>query len=351
VPAGCDDRCHPAKLAAIARHLATLDSDPERLFLCHDLDILDGADGPAIASGWFEVINQPRFGPHLHLNAAHHFFPFAVTSGMVYGRALLQRVMDHVPVWEWRMGTDGILGHAAMILCGEVHYLPQRLGSCVVHGGNNVASIEHGRFRAKPIWQDRWPRKLRFLDLLVDAEPFSEHERAERQGYIGRLAHVVRADPASRRYPQPLLSFIVDAQGAPPAWTQETAEAIAAQRDARAEAVWVGDAAVRRMVSLASRGQGRHRVLASALQRGQAAQQPAILDPDGVQAATPSRPATRRLLGTTVSDFPSRSVRCSKRLSLIRRHVRLIALPVAPIAVVEIAEHSEPHGDCGSAPK
>lgn len=238
-----DDRCHPEKLAAIARHLATLDADPERLFLCHDLDILDGADGAPIASSWFEVIGQQRFGPHLHLNAAHHFFPFAVTSGMVYGRALLQRVLDQVPLWEWRMGADGVLGHAAMILCGEVHYLPQRLGSYVVHGGNNLASIEQGRFRAKPIWQDRWPRKLRFLELLVDALPFSEHERAERLGYIGRLAHVVRADPVSRRYPQPLLSFIVDAQGAPPGWAQVTAEAIAAQHDAHAEAVWVGDAA------------------------------------------------------------------------------------------------------------
>lgn len=52
---------------------------------------------------------------------------------------------------------------------------------------------------------------------------------------------------------------------------------------------------------------GRHRVLAPALQRGQAAQQPAIVDPDGVQAASPSRPANSRLLGITVSEFPSRS--------------------------------------------
>lgn len=238
-----DDRCHPDKLAAIARHLATLDSDPERLFLCHDLDILDGADGEPIASGWFEVIGQQRFGPQLHLSAAHHFFPFAVTSGMVYGRALLDRVMAQVPVWEWPMGSDAVLGHAAMVLCGEVHYLSQRLGSYVVHGGNNLASIENGRFRAKPIWHDRWPRKLRFLELLADAQPFSEHERAERFGYIGRLAHVVRADPASPRYPQPLLSFIVDVQGAPPDWALATADAIAAQRDSHCETVWVGDAA------------------------------------------------------------------------------------------------------------
>ncbi|MEE9477768.1 MAG: hypothetical protein V3V71_14055, partial [Roseateles sp.] len=34
----------------------------------------------------------------------------------------------------------------------------------------------------------------------------------------------------------------------------------------------------------------------------------AILDPDGVQTTTPSRPATRRLLGITVSEIPSRSL-------------------------------------------
>lgn len=238
-----DDRCHPDKLAAIARHLATLDSDPERLFLCHDLDILDGADGEPIASGWFEVIGQQRFGPHLHLSAAHHFFPFAPTSGMVYGRALLRRVMAQVPVWEWPMGSDTILGHTTMILCGEVQYLPQRLGSYVVHGNNNLASIEHGRFRIKTIWENRAPRQLRFLELLVDAQAFSEHERAERFSYIGRLAHLLRTDPVNQRYPQPLLSFIVDAQGAPAAWIEATAQAIAAQRDSHCETVWVGDAA------------------------------------------------------------------------------------------------------------
>ena len=238
-----DDRCHPNKLAAIAQHLATLQADNDNLFLCHDLDILDGTDGAPIASGWFEVINQQRFGPHLHVSVAHHFFPFAVTSGMVYGRRLLDRVMAEVPTWEWRGGADAVLGHAAMILAGEVHYLSQRLGSYVVHGGNALASIEHGQFRAKPVWQDRWPRKLRFLELLVDAQPFSDPERAERLGYIGRLEHAVRAVPTSRRYPQPLLSFVVDAHGAPASWALATAEATAAQRDGHHEIVWVADAA------------------------------------------------------------------------------------------------------------
>jgi len=238
-----DDRCHPHKLAEIARHLGTLQVDSDNLFLCHDLDILDGADGEPIASGWFEVIGQQRFGPQLHLSAANHYFPFAPTSGMVYGHGLLARMMAQVPLWEWPMGSDTILGQTAMMLCGEVHYLPLPLGSYVVHGGNNLASIVNGRFRIKPIWENRAPRQLRFLELLVDAQPFSEHERAERHSYLGRLAHLLRADPVSRRYPQPLLSFIVDAQGAAPEWALATADAIAAQRDSHHETIWVGDAA------------------------------------------------------------------------------------------------------------
>lgn len=238
-----DDRCHVDKLAEVARHIASLDTNPDQLFLCHDLDILDGADGAPVPGGWFEVIGQQRFGPLLHISAAHHFFPFAVTSGMVYGRQLLQRIMAQVPTWEWRMGSDAVLGHSAMIFTGEVHYLQKRLGSYVVHGGNNLASIENGRFRAKPVWNDRGPRHLRFLELLIDSLPLSEDERDERLGYIGRLAHIVRADPISRRYPQPLLSFVIDAQGTPPAWAEATADAIAAQRNSHHELVWVAEAA------------------------------------------------------------------------------------------------------------
>jgi hypothetical protein len=238
-----DDRCHPGKLAAIAEHLATLEVDDERLFLCHDLDILDGADGAPIAQGWFDVIGQARFGPLLNLSATHHFFPFAVTSGMVFGRRLLQRVLRPLPLWDWPRGSDFVLGHVALLLTGEVHYLPRRLGSYVVHGGNHLASIEDGRFRAKPVWSDRGPKLLRLLELLVDSQPFDAAERDERLGHLGRLAHVLRADPPSRRHPQPLLSFVIDAQGAQPAWAAATAEALGALRDSHHEAVWVADAA------------------------------------------------------------------------------------------------------------
>ena len=235
-----DDRCLPAKLRRLAEYIATLDTSPERLFLCHDLQILDGADGPPIASTWFEVVALRRMGPQLSLASAHHEFPFSMTSGMVYGRLLLQRLMDEVPQWEWRMGADAILGHAAMILVGDVQYLHEPLGSYVVHGGNDLASVEDGRFVAKPVWHGRWPRNLRFLELLVDSLPLTEPEREVRLGYISRLEHATRSVPSNRRHTLPLLSFVVDASTeALAAHAQATHDAIAALVNSHHELIWI----------------------------------------------------------------------------------------------------------------
>jgi glycosyltransferase involved in cell wall biosynthesis len=238
-----DDLCSANKLAVLAQTLQDRAAVPETLFLCHDLEILDGADGQAIDASWFEQIGQARFGDHLHVSVAHHFFPFSVTSGMVFGRTLLQRLMDDVPQWEWPMGSDALLGHAAMVVVGEVHYLRQVLGSYVVHAGNNFASIVDGRFRQKPVWHGRWPKKLRFLELLLDSLDLDEHARADRLGYLSRVEHAVRSVPSSRRHPQPLLSFVVDATGpATERHQRATVQALAALRHSKHESVWLLDA-------------------------------------------------------------------------------------------------------------
>ncbi|MFG6417078.1 glycosyltransferase family 2 protein [Roseateles sp. DC23W] len=238
-----DDHCLPDRLAAVAAHLDTLGATPEQLFLCHDLQILDGVDGAPIAATWFDQIGQHRFGPHLTLSAVHHEFPFASTSGMVFGRPLLARVMALLPLHEWRMFADAILGHTAMLLAGEVHYLRRCLTGYVVHGRNDNASIVAGRYVAKARWNDSRARQLRLLELLVDTLPFSADERAERWGYLARLEHAYRTVSADRSRPQPLISLVVDAQGAPPDWMQATADAAARLRDCRHELLWVGDAA------------------------------------------------------------------------------------------------------------
>jgi len=234
-----DDRCLPGKLRQLERWLQAHQADPDTLFLCHDLEILDGADGPAIADTWFDLIGLQRVGEQLHVAAAHHFFPFSVTSGMVFGRPLLQRLMDCVPQWEWPMGSDALLGHTAMLLVGEVQYCRQVLGSYVVHAGNNFAAVVDGRFRQKPVWHGRWPKKLRFLELLLDSLPLAERDRADRLGYLGRVEHAVRAVPTSRSHTPALLSVVVDATAATAEAAAATAAALAAQRNALIELLWV----------------------------------------------------------------------------------------------------------------
>ena len=269
-----DDSCLPQKLRRLAEHLATLQTSPATLFLCHDTTIVDGVDGPALPTTWFEVMGLRRFGPLLHVSQVDHSFPFAVTSGMVFGRGLLQRVMDALPQWEWRMGMDTIAGHTAMLMAGEVHFVHEPLARYVVHGGNDGAGIADGVYRPKPVWQARWPKALRFLELLVDSLPLSERERADRLACLGRVEHHARSVPAGRPHTRPLLSFIVDAatpQGAadvaadaaahvaPPIATYlaahltanavanvvATASAIAEQSESHCQTVWLCRAGTR----------------------------------------------------------------------------------------------------------
>ena len=232
-----DDTCLPHKLRRLAEHIAGLQTTPDSLFICHDLQILDGADGLPIDSTWFDQTGLRRMGPQLHVAQASHFFPFAVTSGMVFGRALLQRAMAEIPLWEWPMGIDAVLGHTAMLMVGEVHYVQEALGCYVVHGDNNFAAIENGRFVQRPVWHGRWPKKLRFLELLLDSLPLSERERDDRAAYLGRVEHAVRAVPSGRPHTQARLSFVVDLTQLGSAVAGETQPTVQALVQATAQAI------------------------------------------------------------------------------------------------------------------
>ena len=72
-----DDACLPHKLRRLAEHLATLKTSPEALFLCHDTHIVDGIDGTALPTTWFELMGLRRFGALLHVSQVDHSFPFA----------------------------------------------------------------------------------------------------------------------------------------------------------------------------------------------------------------------------------------------------------------------------------
>jgi Glycosyl transferase family 2 len=238
-----DDTCLPHKLRSLADHIQAIGGSSENLFLCHDLLIGDGADGEDIEQTWFNVVNVSPLGAHLQVSTARNQFPFSVTSGMVFGRALLQRLLDQVPQWEWPMGIDGVLGPAALIVTGEVHYVQQPLGRYVVHKNNNLASIVDGRFVAKPVWQQRWPKNLRFQELLVDSLALPDRERAERLAYLGRVEHFSRTLRPSPQHAKPLLSWVIDTTQAGPAqwapWVAATAQALQRQVDPHFEAIWL----------------------------------------------------------------------------------------------------------------
>jgi glycosyltransferase involved in cell wall biosynthesis len=253
-----DDRAGPDRLARVAQAIAASGASPGNGFISHDARILQGADGEAIDDTWFDVGGLHRLAPRLHVSAVQHFFPFAITSGQVYGRPLLHQVVQQVPLWDWPMGADMVFGHLALLLAGEVQLLPEPLSDYVVHGGNNFASIEGGRFRQKPVWHDRWPRFLRLLERVLDQLPLSATDRADRLGCIGRVEHAVRALPAGRPAPQPCLSFVIDAHAASPAAVQATQAALASQTHGRWQAVWVGLAGAAPDGGLAVNGADRH---------------------------------------------------------------------------------------------
>jgi len=235
-----DDRFLPHKLRLLAQALQRAGVTPDNGFLCHDTQILDGAQGQAIDATWFDVAGLHALVPRLHVSAVQHFFPFSVTCGQVFGRPLLKQVVDRVPLWDWPMGADGLFGHVAMLLCGEVQLLPLVLSSYIVHGNNDFAAIEDGRFRHKPVWHSRWPKKLRLLERIVDSLDLPPTDRADRLGYIGRVEHAVRAVPSGRPLPLPCLSFVIDASGAAPAAVLATQQALAGQTHERCEHLWLG---------------------------------------------------------------------------------------------------------------
>ena len=235
-----DDTCLPHKLCRLAAHIATLQTSPDALFLCHDLSLVDGVDGAALATSWFDLMGLRRFGPSMHLSQVDQSFPFAVTSGMVFGRGLLQRVMDAVPQWEWPLATDAIAGHTALMMVGEVQFVQECLARYVAHGSNDSADIVDGVYRPRPVWQARWPKTLRFLELLVDSLPLSHRERADRLACLGRIEHRARSVPTGRQHTQPLLSFIVDAASPDrAALASSTAHAIACQSEHHHQTVWL----------------------------------------------------------------------------------------------------------------
>lgn len=233
-----DDLFAPDKLAAVGQRIEELAPSAAEFFLCHDLELVEHPGERVLERSWFQMMGITSFGESAHLATLNHFFPFSIPCGQVYGRVLLERVMEAVLPSDWRQGADSPLAQAALILCGRVHYLPGRLGRYRIHGTNHVAFVREGQYQTRPETRLRWPKQLRFLEALIDSVDFDSESRNQRLAYIARLEQVARAASARRGHAEPWLSLIIDAR-ADEKGARATLASIRAQTHPRCEIVWI----------------------------------------------------------------------------------------------------------------
>lgn len=207
-----DDSFLPHKLQTVATHVDALGLDPAHAFLCHDLLIHDAIAGTDLAQTWFDYVGVRALGDGIDLQTPAPRFPFANPSGQVFGRTLLSACLDALPLWAFRMGADEALCNAALLKATRMHYLHMPLARYRVHGGNDAARIEAGRYRTASGWRTRVPRTLHFLEQWVDLLD-DDGLRSARLAYLKRLEYLGRAASQSRALSGPRVSVAVLGSG------------------------------------------------------------------------------------------------------------------------------------------
>lgn len=201
-----DDRYLPNKLRRVALKLHQLGLETDTAFLCHDLLIEDEAAKKYADNTWFGVVGIHELTDVLRLQDPVRDFPFSIPCGLIFSRNLLTSVMAAMPTWAFPRGTDGVICPAALLQAGCVHYLRETLGVYRIHGGNEFASLVHGRYVPKLNWRERTPRTLRFLYEWLDVLDLPTPKRTVALDYLRRLEHRGRMPSASRQQAQPYVS-------------------------------------------------------------------------------------------------------------------------------------------------
>lgn len=205
-----DDSFKPGKLKRLNRKLGSYRSLPEYFFLCHDLQILDGARNDILSNAWFNTIGLQGHIESMSLDQAASPFPFSVPAGQVYSRALLSRVIASLPLSDWKTFVDTPLAHAAMLLTGSVHYLHEPLATYRIHTRNDSSlTIRDGALRIPDKWRIQWPRLLHFLENFVDSLELDANQRNERLAYLKRMQRIVRVSPRHQHHAEPCVSFLI----------------------------------------------------------------------------------------------------------------------------------------------
>jgi hypothetical protein len=201
-----DDLFLPDKLTRVAQKIAELDVPLGELFLCHDLQVQDMVEGNKVERTWFDMISMAPGTQRYTLENPAHSFPFSIPAGLVLSRTLMARIMEALPCWAFPRGTDGVLCPAALLYTGQVHYLQDVLGVYRIHGDNEFAGLEDGRYAPKFNPAPRAPKTLHFLNQWLDTLDQTPARRTLSLDYLRRLEHHVRRLSATRQLQEPSVS-------------------------------------------------------------------------------------------------------------------------------------------------
>ena len=208
-----DDLYLPGKLGAVAAHIATLDAVPDRLFLCHDLDIDEVIGKGILSESWFDRVGVSRLGASARVSEVTRGFPFSIPAGLVLSRGLFADCLAALPVWAFPLGADGIVCPAALIACGTVHYLKQRLAVYRIHGANEFASLVDGVYVPRRDPRLRTPRSLKFLEQWIDLADIGAQARVDAFAYLRRIENMNRMPSGSRLLNAPVVAIAVLTNG------------------------------------------------------------------------------------------------------------------------------------------
>ena len=235
-----DDLYLPGKLNRVSHRIAAIDAAEADVFICHDLVIEDTAGGASPNYSWLTLMGVTE--PERSIEQVTTPFPFSIPSGIILSRALAQKFFASLPGWAFSRGTDGVLCPAALIACGRVHYLHERLSVYRVHGGNEYASVVGGRYVPRFDARARLPKTLRFLEQWIDQLALDLPHRAAAQAYVRRLEFINHVASESRRLQEPLVSVAI-LGGADTALAARSIEAVALQSHVAIELVLPEDEA------------------------------------------------------------------------------------------------------------
>jgi glycosyltransferase involved in cell wall biosynthesis len=206
-----DDWFHKDKLKTVANKINELQEVTNQIFLCHDTEIYDEIKKKNKELSGFEILNLPvSLIESMSIEETAHHFPFSTPSGQVFSKDLFQTIIEGIPLSEWKICADEPIAHAAMLSCGRVFYLNEKLSTYRIHDTNFALLVnESGQIAQKGDWVKHRPKLLSYLERFIDGLPINQREREERLNYLSQQQKITKRISERKKYSVPKVSFIV----------------------------------------------------------------------------------------------------------------------------------------------